>query len=63
VQAGDFLILPAGTVHFIQNTGPSRLYALTTLLDDDGSHDGSTRPQLALDAEDVAVIGGTASAA
>ncbi|MCU1656718.1 MAG: Cupin 2 conserved barrel domain protein [Pseudonocardiales bacterium] len=57
VGTGDFLILPAGSMHFIENTGPSRLYALTTLLSDDGSHDGSTRPQLQLDPEDVSVIG------
>ena len=56
VRAGDFLVLPAGSVHFIENTGTSRLYALTTLCADDGSHDGTSRPQRALDPEDVAVL-------
>lgn len=57
VQAGDFLILPAGSVHFIANTGDERLYALTTLLHDDGSHDGTTRPHENLLADDLAVLG------
>jgi len=57
VRAGDFLVLPAGSVHFIVNTGAERLYALTTLLRDDGSHDGSSRPQESLLAEDLAVLG------
>jgi mannose-6-phosphate isomerase-like protein (cupin superfamily) len=56
VQAGDFLILPAGSVHYIENTGDAKLYALTTLCADDGSHDGSTRPQSALDAADISVL-------
>jgi mannose-6-phosphate isomerase-like protein (cupin superfamily) len=60
VRAGDFLILPAGSVHSIVNTGDEKMYALATLLADDGSHDGSTRPALALDSEDLAVITGTA---
>jgi|SRR5882724_4702761 mannose-6-phosphate isomerase-like protein (cupin superfamily) len=62
VRGGDFLILPAGSVHYIENTGDARLYALTTLMADDGSHDGSARPHAALDAEDVTVIAGVASA-
>jgi mannose-6-phosphate isomerase-like protein (cupin superfamily) len=56
VQAGDFLVLPAGSVHYIENTGHAKLYALTTLCADDGSHDGTTRPQSALDDEDVSVL-------
>jgi mannose-6-phosphate isomerase-like protein (cupin superfamily) len=56
VEAGDFLILPAGSLHFIANTGIERLYALTTLLNDDGSHDGSALPQETLLPEDVAVL-------
>jgi mannose-6-phosphate isomerase-like protein (cupin superfamily) len=60
VGSGDFLILPAGSVHFIENVGTARLYALTTLLADDGSHDGSTRPQFPLDPQDATVITGEA---
>src|SRR5258708_31804740 len=60
VRGGDFLILPAGSLHYIENTGDTRLYALTTLMSDDGSHDGSARPQLTLDAEDVAGPAGDA---
>jgi mannose-6-phosphate isomerase-like protein (cupin superfamily) len=57
VRGGDFLILPAGSEHFIANTGDKRLYALTTLLHDDGSHDGSSRPHEDLLPEDLAALG------
>ena len=36
VRAGDFLVLPPGSVHRIRNTGPGRLYAVTTMSPDDG---------------------------
>jgi mannose-6-phosphate isomerase-like protein (cupin superfamily) len=36
VRAGDTLVLPAGTVHRIENTGTDRLYALVTMVNDDG---------------------------
>lgn len=36
VQAGDLLVLPPGSVHRIRNTGPGRLYAITTMTPDDG---------------------------
>jgi mannose-6-phosphate isomerase-like protein (cupin superfamily) len=61
VRAGDFLVLPAGSVHSIVNTGEEKMYALATLLADDGSHDGSSRPALALDQEDVTVISAKAT--
>lgn len=56
VGTGDFLILPAGSLHFIENTGDERLYALTTLLTDDGSHDDSGRSTLPLDPSDRQII-------
>jgi mannose-6-phosphate isomerase-like protein (cupin superfamily) len=56
VRAGDFLILPAGSVHFIKNTGAERLYALTTLITDDGSHSDAGRELRALDAADQHVL-------
>jgi mannose-6-phosphate isomerase-like protein (cupin superfamily) len=36
VKAGDLLVLPPGSVHRIRNTGPGRLYAITTMSPDDG---------------------------
>lgn len=36
VVAGDFLVLPPGSVHRIRNTGRGRLYAVTTMAPDDG---------------------------
>jgi mannose-6-phosphate isomerase-like protein (cupin superfamily) len=56
VRAGDFLILPAGSVHFIKNTGAERLYALTTLITDDGSHSDAGREMRPLDTEDRDVL-------
>jgi mannose-6-phosphate isomerase-like protein (cupin superfamily) len=56
VSAGDFLILPAGSVHFIKNTGNERLYALTTLITDDGSHSDAGRELSPLDAADQQVL-------
>jgi mannose-6-phosphate isomerase-like protein (cupin superfamily) len=56
VRAGDFLILPAGSLHFIKNTGSERLYALTTLITDDGSHSDVGRETRPLDDEDVGVL-------
>jgi len=57
VGPGDLVILPAGSLHFIENTGETRLYALTTLLADDGSHanpEGETAP---LEDEDLLALG------
>jgi mannose-6-phosphate isomerase-like protein (cupin superfamily) len=36
VRAGDLVVLPPGSVHRIRNTGPGRLYAVTTMTPDDG---------------------------
>ena len=59
VRAGDFLVLPPGSVHRIRNTGEGRLYAITTMSPDDGFAALVTRgvPD-ALDEADVAVARG-----
>jgi mannose-6-phosphate isomerase-like protein (cupin superfamily) len=36
VRAGTLLVLAPGSVHQIRNTGPGRLYAITTMTPDDG---------------------------
>ncbi|MCU1491791.1 MAG: Cupin 2 conserved barrel domain protein, partial [Acidimicrobiaceae bacterium] len=36
VAVGGFVVLPAGTVHRIVNTGTTRLYAVTTMQPDAG---------------------------
>jgi mannose-6-phosphate isomerase-like protein (cupin superfamily) len=36
VRAQDFLVLPPGSVHYIENTGATRLYAVTTMSPDNG---------------------------
>lgn len=56
VGPGDLVVLPAGSQHYIENVGSDRLYALTTLLVDDGSHDNPADPGLPLDAADLAVL-------
>lgn len=57
VRAGQLLVLPAGSVHHIRNTGPGRLYAVTTMVPDDGFAalvlDGPAAP---LDDEDLEVM-------
>ncbi len=57
VRAGQFLVLPAGSVHRITNTGDDRLYAITTMAPDDGFVDLIERgPDATLDADDLAVL-------
>jgi len=56
VCAGDFLVLPAGSQHYIENTGQGRLYAITTLLPDDGSHTIADVEPAELDEQDLAVL-------
>jgi len=56
VRAGDFLVLPAGSQHYIENTGPGRLYAITTLVPEDGSHTRTDVEPAELDPEDLAVL-------
>lgn len=57
VGAGQLLVLPAGTTHRILNTGPGRLYAITTMIPDAGFAAMITAgPEAPLDAEDLAVL-------
>ncbi len=62
VGPGDLLVLPAGSQHYIENTGADRLYAVTTLLSDDGSHANPTDPGAPLDEHDLAVLSAAGSA-
>lgn len=62
VAGGDVLVIPAGSTHFLENTGSGRLYGLSILVADDGSHDAGARPRLALEDEDVAVLSGLGTA-
>jgi mannose-6-phosphate isomerase-like protein (cupin superfamily) len=61
VGAGDLLALPAGSVHHIRNVGPGRLYAITTMVPDDGfaALIRAGTPDV-LDDDDLAVLGVTA---
>jgi mannose-6-phosphate isomerase-like protein (cupin superfamily) len=58
VQAGQVLVLPAGTVHELANTGQERMYAITVMAPDDGFaaliEGGTPQP---LDEQDLAVLG------
>lgn len=57
VRAGQLLVLPPGSVHHIRNTGPGRMYAITTMSPDDGFADLIRRgPADVLDDEDVQVL-------
>jgi mannose-6-phosphate isomerase-like protein (cupin superfamily) len=59
VHAGQLLVLPPGSVHQIRNTGPGRLYAITTMAPDAGFAALITAgPPDALDDEDLAVLRG-----
>lgn len=59
VRAGQLLVLPPGSVHQIRNTGPGRLYAITTMVPDAGFAALITAgPPAALDDEDLAVLRG-----
>lgn len=39
LATGDILIVPPGSEHVIENTGPDKLYCLTTMVPDDGFSD------------------------
>lgn len=58
VGAGRFLVLPPRSVHHIRNTGPGRMYAITTMTPDAGFaamvRAGVPEP---MDPEDLAVFG------
>jgi mannose-6-phosphate isomerase-like protein (cupin superfamily) len=63
VRAGDTLLLPAGTMHRIENTGPGRLYALVTMARDHGFVAFVRRGVAAtLDDDDLAVLRAHSSA-
>ena len=36
IGPGDILVVPPGTEHVIENTGPGKLYCLTTMMPDEG---------------------------
>jgi len=57
VRAGQLLVLPPGSVHQIRNTGAGRLYAITTMIPDDGFAELIRRGPLAeLDDDDRRVL-------
>jgi mannose-6-phosphate isomerase-like protein (cupin superfamily) len=57
VHAGDTLVLPPGSVHFISNNGPGRMYSITLMSPDDGFADLVRRgPRAETDDEDRAVL-------
>jgi mannose-6-phosphate isomerase-like protein (cupin superfamily) len=58
VARGDILIVPPGTEHIVENTGPGKLYCLTTMIPNEGFAEliRSGIP-VALDAADLRVLG------
>jgi hypothetical protein len=61
VRKGDLLALPPGSEHVVENTGPGRLYCLTTMIPNEGFAElirSGTR--VTLDADDLRVLGGAA---
>jgi mannose-6-phosphate isomerase-like protein (cupin superfamily) len=57
VKAGDTLVLPQTSVHFIRNTGGGRMYSITLMSPDDGFADLVRRGPLAeTDDEDRAAL-------
>jgi mannose-6-phosphate isomerase-like protein (cupin superfamily) len=36
LASGDILVVPPGTEHVVENTGPGKLYCLTTMIPDEG---------------------------
>jgi mannose-6-phosphate isomerase-like protein (cupin superfamily) len=57
VQAGDTLVLPQGSVHYIRNAGASRMYSITLMSPDGGFASLVRRGPLApTDDEDRAVL-------
>jgi ureidoacrylate peracid hydrolase len=57
VRANEFLVLPPGTLHRIENTGPDKLYAITTMIPDGGFAElVGDGPAATLDEDDVAVL-------
>ena len=57
VHAGDTLVLPQGSLHYISNTGECRMYSITLMSPDDGFADLVRRgPMAETDDEDRAVL-------
>ena len=57
VAAGDTLVLPQGSRHYITNTGPGRMYSITLMSPDDGFADLVRRgPAAGTDDEDRTVL-------
>ncbi len=56
---GDTLLLPPGVEHVVENTGPGKLYCLTLMVpDEDFAALIRAGTEVALDAEDHALLGG-----
>ena len=59
IGPGDTLLLPPGTEHVVENTGPGKLYCLTLMVpDEDFAALIRNGTPVALDAEDIAVLTG-----
>ena len=59
VRRGDVLVVPPGHEHTLANTGPGKLYCLTTMMPDEDFAALIRRGvPMALDAEDRAVLAG-----
>lgn len=57
LRAGDSFLAPRGKTHQIANVGPGRLYALCTMIPNDGFAERIRQGiPAALDAEDLAVL-------
>jgi mannose-6-phosphate isomerase-like protein (cupin superfamily) len=59
VKQGDVLVVPPGQEHTLENTGPGKLYCLTTMMPDEDFAALIRRGvPMQLDAEDIAVLSG-----
>jgi len=57
VASGDIVIVPPGTEHIVRNTGPGKLYCLTTMIPDEGFSDLIRRGiPMSIDDEDRRVL-------
>jgi mannose-6-phosphate isomerase-like protein (cupin superfamily) len=62
LRPGDTLVLPPGSLHYIANTGPGRMYSITLMSPDDGFAEMIRRGPLAVtDAEDRGVLADVAA--
>ena len=59
LRCGDSLLLPPGTEHVIENTGPGRLYCMTVMVpNDDFAELIRSGQEVAIDDEDWRVLSG-----